>query len=225
MKNLLDLIFPKQCIVCKKEGVYLCEDCLSMININPFKYCLCEKIRKEDKCENCKNRSLDKIYSASSLNDKIVRLAIHKFKYSHIKELSVPFAFLILRHLQIVKCQIDDFILMPIPLSDKKKKKRGFNQSEEIAKVISEATKIENDFNCIIKIKDNKSQTELTKKERFENVKNTFKIVKNVKNKNILLLDDVYTTGATMEECAKSLKESGASKVWGVTVAREMIDL
>jgi ComF family protein len=114
---------------------------------------------------------------------------------------------------------------MPIPLSDKKKKKRGFNQSEEIAKVISEATKIENDFNCIIKIKDNKSQTELTKKERFENVKNTFKIVKNVKNKNILLLDDVYTTGATMEECAKSLKESGASKVWGVTVAREMIDL
>ena len=125
----------------------------------------------------------------------------------------------------MVNCQLCNFILIPIPLSDKKKKKRGFNQSEEIAKIISEVTKIETDFNCIIKVKDNKSQTELTRKERIENVKNTFKIIKNIKNKNILLLDDVYTTGSTMEECAKTLKSAGANKVWGITIAREMVDL
>lgn len=225
MKNILDLFFPKQCIVCKKEGSYLCDDCLSMININPFRYCLCEKMEKKDKCENCKNRNLDKIYSACSFNDRIVQLAIHKFKYSYIKELAVPFSFLILRHLQMVDCQLCNFILIPIPLSDKKKKKRGFNQSEEIAKIISEVTKIETDFNCIIKVKDNKSQTELTKKERIENVKNTFKVIKNIEDKDILLLDDVYTTGSTMEECAKTLKSAGADKVWGITIAREMVDL
>jgi len=225
IKQLLNLFFPKQCINCNREGSFLCEDCLSLIEINSFQYCLCEKLEKNNKCENCKNKYLDKVFSATSFKNKIIKKAIHKLKYSYIKELSVPLAYLMIRHLQVIDCQINnDFFLVPVPLSDKKKRTRGFNQSEEIAKIISEVTGLPL-LNCVKKIKDTKSQTEMKKNQRQENVKNVFFINENVENKNIILIDDVYTTGATMEEVAKKLKESKANIVWGITVARETFDL
>jgi ComF family protein len=158
---------------------------------------------------------LDKVFSATSFENKIVQKAIHKLKYSYIKELSIPLAYLIIRHLQVIDCQIsNDFLLVPIPLSNKEKRLRGFNQSEEIAKIISEATKIPL-FDCVKKIKE-------TKPQRKENIKDAFLITKDVSNKKIILVDDVYATDSTMEEVAKKLKESKASVVWGVTVAREI---
>jgi len=226
MKNIIDILFPKRCINCNKEGNYLCDDCLSLIDVNPFIYCLCEKMDKNHKCEKCKNRYLDRIYSACSFNNKIVQSAIHKLKYSYIKELSAPFAFLIIKHLQEVNCPIDkDFILVPIPLSNKRKRMRGFNQSEEIAKIISEATGIKLLANCVIKVKDNKPQMELKREERLKNVLDIYKVNKDVSGLNIILIDDVYTTGATMEECAKILKKAEANTVWGITIAREIVDL
>lgn len=225
IKQLLNLFFPKQCINCNREGSFLCEDCFSLIEINNFQYCLCEKLEKNNKCENCKNKYLDKVFSATSFKNKIVKKAIHKLKYSHIKELSIPLAYLIIKHLQAIDCQIDNnFFLVPVPLSDKKKRMRGFNQSEEIAKIISEVTGLPL-LNCVKKIKETRSQTEMTKDQRQENVRNVFLINRNVENKNIILIDDVYTTGATMEEVAKKLKESKANIVWGITVARETVDL
>lgn len=220
-----DIIFPKKCINCKKEGSYLCEDCLALIEINPFQYCLCETLAKREKCEKCKDRYLDKIFSAASFKNKILQEAIHKLKYGYIKNLSSPLAFLILSHLYLLNTDINkDFVIIPVPLSDKKKRKRGFNQSEEIGKIISEATDINLLADVLIKTKETKPQMELKRNERIENLKNCFK-VKNeyrIKNRTILLLDDVYTTGLTMEECAKVLKRSGATEVWGITAAREV---
>jgi ComF family protein len=105
----------------------------------------------------------------------------------------------------------------------KKKRKRGFNQSEEIAKLISESTGIKLSTN-LVKTKETKPQMELNRNERIENVKNCFAIIdkKEIENKTILLLDDVYTTGTTMDQCAKVLKENGAKEVWGLSVAREI---
>ena len=219
------MIFPKKCINCKKEGSYLCEDCLSLIEINPFQYCLCESMARKEKCEKCKDRNLDKILSATSFKNKIVQEAIHKFKYGYIKELSAPLSFLILSHLYLLGIEINkDFVLIPVPLSDKKKRRRGFNQSEELGKIISETTGIELAADALIKIKETRPQMELGKSERTENIKNCFKVENEnkIKNRTILLLDDVYTTGSTMEECARFLKLSGAKEVWGVTVAREV---
>ena len=215
MKKILDILFPKICINCNKEGSFLCDDCLSLIEVNHFQYCLCEKLEKKNKCNCCKKRNLDKVFSATSFENKIVQKAIHKLKYSYIKELSIPLAYLIIRHLQVIDCQIsNDFLLVPIPLSNKEKRLRGFNQSEEIAKIISEATKIPL-FDCVKKIKE-------TKPQRKENIKDAFLITKDVSNKKIILIDDVYATGSTMEEVARKLKELKASVVWGVTVAREI---
>lgn len=225
LERFWDIIFPKKCINCKREGSYLCEDCLSLVEINPHRYCLCERLEKKDKCENCKEKKLDKILSAASFNNKIVKEAVHKFKYGYIKELARPLSLLILIHLQTINADIDkSFVFVPIPLSDKKKRRRGFNQSEEMGKVLSEATGIPLFSDALVKIKETKPQMELKRKERIENLKNCFKIKnkENIENKTVLLLDDVYTTGATMEECSKILKQSGAEKVWGITVAREV---
>jgi ComF family protein len=223
-KTFWDLIFPKRCINCGREGGYLCEDCLSLVEINPFIYCLCEKMEKRSKCENCKNKNLDKLLSATSFNNHIVKEAIHKLKYGFIEELSIPLALLVLNHLQTINCQIDNsFVIVPVPMHIKKKKRRGFNQSEEIAKLISESTGIKLSTN-LIKTKETRSQMELNRNERIENIKNCFEIKNkiDIENKTILLFDDVYTTGTTMDECAKILKENGAKEVWGLSVAREI---
>lgn len=225
MKKILNILFPKNCINCKKEGSYLCDDCLSLIEVNHFQYCLCEKLEKNDKCNNCRNKHLDKLFSSTSFKNNIVKNTINKLKHSHIKELSIPLAYLILKHLQIINCKIDkNFILIPVPLFNKTKRSRGFNQSEEIAKIISETTGM-NLLDCITKIKNTKTQTETKRKERVNNVKNSFRVIENLRGKNIILIDDVYVTGSTMEECAKELKKAGANIVWGVTVAREVVDL
>jgi len=222
-KTIWDLIFPKRCINCKKEGQYLCEDCLSLIEINPFNYCLCEKLERRNKCEACKNKNLDRILSATAFKG-IAKEAIHKLKYGHLEELSLPLTLLILNYLQNIDCQINnDFIVIPIPMHPKKKRRRGFNQSEEMAKIISKSTGIPLST-TLIKIKETKPQMELNRIERIENIKNCFIVrdKKEIENKTILLLDDVYTTGSTMEECAKILKENNAKEVWGLTIAREI---
>ena len=221
--NIWDVIFPKKCINCRREGSYLCEDCLSLVEINPYRYCLCEKMEKKDKCDGCKDRNLDKLLSASSFKNKIVKEAVHKFKYGYIKDLAQPLALIILSHLQAVDAEIDrSFVIVPVPLSDKKKRRRGFNQSEEIGKIISGATGIPLLNDALIKTKETSPQMELGKEERLNNVKGCFEAKAEFKDKNIILLDDVYTTGSTLDECAKVLKESGARKVWGMTVAREI---
>ena len=223
-KAIWDIIFPKKCINCKREGSFLCEDCLSLIPINPFTYCLCEKMEKKNKCNNCKDKYLDKILSATDFNNKIVKEAIHKFKYGFIEELSIPLALLILNHLQAIDCQIDNsFVIVPVPMHIKKKRRRGFNQSEEVAKLISQSTTIPLST-TLIKTKETKPQMELNRRERIENIKNCFNVnnKKEIENKSILLLDDVYTTGTTMDECAKILKQNGAKEVWGLSIAREI---
>jgi len=225
LERLWDLIFPKKCIHCGRNGSYLCEDCLFLIEINPFEYCLCDKIEKRSRCENCKDKKLDKILSTTNYNQKIIQQAIHKFKYSYIKELSLQFSFLMLRHLELTNNIPDkDFLIIPVPLSPSKKRRRGFNQSEEMARIISTAMGIEMDDYSLKKMKNNLPQAGLGKEERTDNIKGCYQVGEknSIKDKKIILIDDVYTTGATMEECAKALKESGAKEVWGLTIAREL---
>lgn len=114
-------------------------------------------------------------------------------------------------------------ILIPIPLAKKRQKERGFNQSEEIGKELSKFLKIPLVNNALIKVRETLPQVELSGKEREENIKGAFwcRDENMVKNKTIFLVDDVFTTGSTMEEAARVLKEAGAKKVWGITVARE----
>ena len=236
LENILDIFFPKRCINCQKEGSYLCNDCLSLIEISPKDYCpFCYPPKETENGKTCRlhhQKNLDGLIAATSYQDKIVRKAILSLKYKpYIKDLAKPLTLLIIAHLNLLnnKPNFHNFVLVPIPSDKSRLKRRGFNQAEEIAKELAKSLK-ETTFskNILIKSKKTKPQAELLRKGREKNIKGAFKVdIKRldfIKNRKILLVDDVFTTGATMEEAAKVLKKAGASKVWGIVVAREPLN-
>jgi ComF family protein len=215
MKNkefFLDLIFPKFCLGCKKEGIFLCQDCFSVLEISTTH----QKFR---------GKYLDDLYFPLDYGNFLSKKLIQNFKYPPlIRELKRELALAIISHFLLLdkKPVFSDFVLIPIPLAKKKLKWRGFNQAEEIGKELAEFLKIPLISDCLVKIKENKAQVELSEKERKENVRGVF-FVKNkekIVGKKILLVDDVFTTGATMEEAARVLKEAGAKKIVGIVVAK-----
>lgn len=227
---VLNILFPKFCVNCSKEGSYLCQDCFSLIDIFERQYCpFCFQPRvvlDGKTCSFCRrSKKLTGLYSAASYNNFIVKKMINQFKYKpYIKELSKPLSSLIITHLINLNktSNLFDFVLVSIPLHKKKLKQRGFNQAEEIAKELSENLKLPAFNDILVKTKQTPAQVELEKEEREKNIKNVFLCQKSelVINKKILLVDDIFTTGSTMEECARVLRDAGAKEVWGIVVAR-----
>lgn len=227
-KFLLDLFFPKSCLFCQREGDYLCSDCQALLEISEYQYCLCQKplrLPRAGKCQKCQKNSLNGLYFALNYQNSFSQKLIQQFKYQpFVKELSKNLASLIITHFQLSGNNPDfpNFIIIPIPLERKRLKWRGFNQAEEIAKELANFFEIPLISDCLIKIRETLPQTELSEKERKENLKGAF-LVKNkekIKKKKILLVDDVYTTGSTLEEAARVLKEAGAKEIIGIVVAR-----
>lgn len=240
----LDLLFPRFCLGCQKEGTYLCDDCRALLNILEFNYCLCDKnpIRlppdqQSGKCSRCQDKKLSGLYFALPYKDPsakffqetgLTQKLIYQFKYPpYLKDLAKTLASLVVEHLILSgknKEKLwENSVLAPIPVDIKKQKGRGYNQSEELAKELSEVFKIPVISDNLIKIKSTKPQMELSKEEREKNLLGAFQI-KNpaeMAGKKIFLVDDVYTTGSTMAECAKVLKSNGAKQVWGIAIARE----
>lgn len=113
--------------------------------------------------------------------------------------------------------------IIPVPLHPRRERERGFNQSVFIAQIINnQLTQMHLNIGNLVRIKYTKQQAKLSREERLINVKNTF-IWKDEKSapESVLLVDDIYTTGSTMQECAKILKQQGAKKVWGLVLARD----
>ncbi len=187
------------------------------------------------KCNKCSDRKLAGLYFGLSYKEKpITRKLIHQFKYSYIKSLAKPSAEIIAEHLIKSGKNTEEIwqnsVLIPVPLDKNKLKTRGYNQSEELAKELSKILKIPVISDILIKIKETKPQMELSKEEREKNLLDAFAtnnkdIVGSdpamLSGKKVFLVDDVYTTGSTMEECAKVLRKAGAKQVWGLVVARE----
>jgi competence protein ComFC len=235
-----ELLFPKFCFGCKREGNYLCEDCRAILEISKFH-------------QQHSGRHLKDLYFALPYQNPLIKNLIQRFKYQPlVKELAKPLSLLIIEHFQLLdnKPNFTDFIIIPIPLEKRKVKRRGFNQAEEIAKELSCFLKIPLLSDCLIKIKETIPQVELSEDKRKENIKGAFSVnpvrkienqkdlkkflfsifknkfsngVKNnqeIKNKKILLVDDVYTTGSTMEEAARVLNKAGAEEIIGVVIAK-----
>lgn len=245
IKNLiLDIVFPRFCVGCQKEGEFICRQCFEKIGALGNDLCpLCQGSpieRKRTKlgllCRECKlNSSFQRILSVGSYNDPILRELIHSFKYNSVKELSIPLGILIKRLIKIKAKNIfnrlnkDKTIIVPIPLHKRRLRERGFNQSEIIAEKLSEYAGFPVAKNIIIRkraslpqadIKDKNKEIQVQKRKR--NIKNAFKVAEPeaVEGKNVILVDDVATTCATLEECALALKQNGAEKIWGFVVAK-----
>ena len=174
-----------------------------------------------DLCEDCSKEIMPfKTARSVVLYDGAMKEAIHKFKFEGRRSLSIPLGgFLVsyLEHSDIPAGKID--VIVPLPLSGKRQMKRGYNQSELLANAIAKRFSIVVDDSSLRKIKDITPQFELSREKRLSNIKGAF-VCSPLTGKNVLLLDDIYTTGATVREAAGSLKAAGAGNVYVLTLAR-----
>ncbi|MDD5760753.1 MAG: phosphoribosyltransferase family protein [Candidatus Pacebacteria bacterium] len=234
----LDIIFPWQCCFCKKETKQypLCENCRKNISINSSFICPACQNRIYDFSKYCcsKNNSIVALGISSFYDNPILKKAIHSFKYQSIASLEKPLSGLMIKFLEEAKfistlknTNIDkaNIIIIPIPLHPKKQKQRGFNQSELLAQNISAHFALNLESQVLFRVKNNPSQAKiLSFSERKVNVEGIFQIALDkadlLKNKWIILVDDVYTSGATMQEAATILKSYGAKKIIGLVLAK-----
>lgn len=227
---ILDILFPRFCVNCGKEGNYLCEDCFYLIDIFDILYCpFCRAKAVSDgkTCQSCerKGKKLSGLFCATSYENPIIKKLVSEFKYPpYVKDMAKTLSFLIIMHLINSKniLEVKGFSLVSVPLHKSKLRQRGYNQSEELAKELSKILKIPVLGNVLAKNKKTPAQMELKREERLKNIYGTFACVKpeSVKNQKILLVDDVFTTGSTMEECASVLKSASAGEVRGIVLAR-----
>jgi len=219
--GLLDFIFPKRCVVCGKFGQYICHQDIKEIR------------EREQFCPVCQKSAIGgtthakcvtkySMYGLVCLFDynKASRALIHELKYRFVKDLRETFRILIRKNKSLRQLDFKEFILIPTPLSTVRKRWRGFNQSEILGKEIAQILKIDFSQSYLYKKKDTKPQVTLLKLQRAKQMKDSFQTDKSlVFGKNILLFDDVWTTGATMKSAAGELKRRGANKVWGLVFA------
>ncbi|OQX53930.1 MAG: hypothetical protein B5M48_02075 [Candidatus Omnitrophica bacterium 4484_213] len=209
LKKSLDLIYPLNCVICKKklnfdDGSYLCSECYSKIikNKPPFSV----------KCD-CSPVYFQRAWAVGKYTG-IIKDLIHLFKYHRQQYLSKPLGKLMVDFIKInLNWQIIN-VLVPVPLHPRKLRQREFNQSELLAKEINKQISIPL-ANALIRIKQTSSQTILPPEKRLSNIAGAFKTreQKEVAQKSILLIDDVFTSGATANECARVLKQGGAKRV------------
>lgn len=233
---IFDILFPKICLSCHKEGHYICPECLKKVPICKCSNCyICGKRSPSGKiCPNCKIKTdshLTGLLVASDWNNILVRQVIYEFKYRFIKDLSIPLGEILkifLQNNKLINWQTDKPILIPVPLHKKRFIWRGFNQSELIAEYLSDILKIPLYNNLLVRIRHTEPQAEIkNESKRLKNISNAFEINQKIKkdsgllrNKIIFLLDDICTTGATLNDCAKTLRQFKPKEIWGLVVAR-----
>ncbi|MFH1564244.1 MAG: ComF family protein [bacterium] len=221
----LDLLFPIECISCGKDNFWLCGECLDNIKLLKEWHCpVCKaKLTNGYVCKKCSSQSfLDGAVIAVFYDDKLIDKAIHYLKYKGIKDLAKPLGKLLARALNNVSFWQNDWILVPVPLHKRRERFRGFNQAGLIADEVAKILNLEVEINNLCRFKHTRSQMKLKRDERLKNVVGAFGI-KNpafFAGKKIILIDDVMTTGATLQECARTLKSAGAVKIWAAAGAR-----
>jgi len=227
---LLGLLFPISCFGCHKEGAYLCQTCSQPLAQETKFICpICNRLSFYGQtCLDCQKKTfLNGLVWLVPYCHQVIRKMIHSFKYEFVKDLAKPLGSLMTKtilssELKNLFSAKENWLIIPVPLQKTKFNERGFNQAELLAKEIANQIEIPFERDVLIKIKNTPSQTTLTEKERQENIKGVFLIKDTniIKNKNIILIDDVTTTGATLEESAKILKEAGAKLIWGFVLAK-----
>lgn len=220
----LDCLFPIECLICGQGEKWICDDCLSKIKINQDQVCpVCNRANQNGEvCPACKPKtSLEGVMIACDYNDKTIAKLIKSYKYKFIQDLGVSLSGILNRYLKdFADIVLADTIIIPVPLHKKRKKWRGFNQAELLSRGVACHFDLEIST-CLAKIKHTQPQAKLDREGRLKNVVDCYKwIGENIEAKNIILIDDVTTTGATLNECAKELKAHGAKNVWGLVIAK-----
>ncbi len=215
INNILNLFYPPICGFCgriSKDNI--CRKCLI-------------KIKKYDISSNkyeYPNMYFDEIFHIFKYEGDI-RNRIIKYKFKNAPYLYKTFSKLILNNEKICDILKKYDLIIPVPIHKKRKLIRGYNQTELIARDLANNLDLKLEKNILIKEINTKAQSESNKMERQTNIIDAFKIqnLQKIKNKNVLIFDDIYTTGSTANECAKVLKKAQAKKVGVFTIAKDYI--
>lgn len=225
--KIIESVFPRRCPVCgeivKEKGHLICMNCIKKLPFVKSPYCIrCgkEMISEDDAyCDDCKSeREFTAGRALCNYTDDLAHIIL-KIKYGNKREYIEGFAKLLaLRYKKFLDVANIDCI-MPVPLHKSRQRQRGFNQSEILAGCLSKYLGIPVYTKCLYRIKKTKDQKGLSRTERLHNLDNAF-VVKEFpkKVKNVLIVDDVYTTGTTIEKCAKILKDAGANEIYFLTI-------
>lgn len=214
LEKIERIIFPPCCLICGKQTQNIwCRKCKKRLE-NQAVYTI----------KNTKNNNFFEKQIYIFLYKNEIRKLIIDYKFNDKAYLYKIFSQMIIKNKKICGILEKYDIIMPVPIHYIRKKQRGYNQSELVAKEIAnyiENLKIENKI--FKKIKNNKPQSLLNRKERKQNVENVYRIEEKdkIKNKNIIIFDDIYTTGNTVNELAKILKENGTKNILVLTIAKD----
>ena len=238
--QLIDLIYPPRCHICQnflwknranieQEELHFCKPCLDAFPEITSPFCpVCrrpfESLTEEDHiCENClRKRPFYDGIGAPYLYEGGIMRAIHQFKYGRkiyfAGSLSILMATFARRWLD----KEENFLIMPVPLHPKRLRERGFNQSLILARHVASRNGLELDYLSLRRIRHTQPQTDLNREERRKNIRKAFEVIGQtpLKGRTVVLVDDVATTGNTLNECARVLKRAGCDKVYGLVLAR-----
>ncbi len=230
---IADFIAPKRCMCCDTYDTWLCATCCAGLVMRADQVCWhCKKTPTPygNLCTYCRGASpLRSIFVATSHTGEQKRLLshlIHSYKYHFIAELSEPLGTILSHNISQAPLPIPDMII-PVPLHPRRLRWRGFNQSELLARAVPHrlahhlSIPIKN--NLLARTRYTRPQVTATQRtKRINNLRNAFVLIneKAVKRKRILLVDDVATTGATLTECAHTLKQAGAASIDAIVLSR-----
>lgn len=228
---MFNIISPPRCMACNclmnvTSTALFCYDCSKTYKLNNGNTCrVCGKPVGEFAdlvCASCKST---RIYYESNVSRYLyrgcIKDAIQNMKFKRRKWIAFEFAKALCETASVHFEGIDFDAVIPVPMTKLDEKTRGFNQSKVFAEIISEHLGVTYDDTVLYKKVGAKTQSGLGRKERLANVKNSYIILEpdRIVDKVVLLVDDVFTTGATMNECARVLKKAGAVAVFGITAA------
>lgn len=234
IRGFVDLVYPPRCYVCGQASQKpLCDACLAKIELIKSSP-LCERCGKPllesaSNCHTCRGRRLYFSHvRAIGLYDGVLKEAIHALKFGGGRRLGYFFAQLMAESLPDDFIQVD--VVTFVPLHRRKRRNRGYNQAELLAKAFGRRTgkPVKQLLKCRRRTKD---QTKLSLKDRRANVREAFRLLskstswqENLRDKRIILIDDVYTSGSTVNECAWVLRRAGAKEVKVFTLARTILE-
>ncbi|HVT01201.1 MAG TPA: ComF family protein [Patescibacteria group bacterium] len=239
--KLLDVIFPKKCINCRKFGEYICQSCIAKIEYSDNYSCpVCLRPSVNGMTHNgcLKRGKIDGVVSITNYNN-ISKKLIFRLKYPpFLKDLAVIISDLLIEGLiqneSFYKFLEDNNpVIIPIPLSKNRFRERGYNHAELISYYVAQYFKLELNTKLLNRTKDTKPQYKLNKLERIKNLENAFEISEIYKNsqnlssswripESVILVDDIATSFETLNKACHELKRNGVKKVLGVTFAREV---
>jgi ComF family protein len=234
-KTVLDTLFPVSCLSCDKEEVWICRNCLEKIALNKQQFCAyCENMTTLGGilCHSCREQGkshIDGLIAAASFENPLVKKAVFNLKYRFVANLADPLSQILLKVILKNDVPLPKYIV-PVPLHRRRLRWRGFNQSRLLAECLSAGLAPPMNveiLDALERTKHKKPQMEIKKyRDRLANAAGIFSLKVDpakIKNARILLVDDIATTGATLQECAKVLKAAGASRVFAAVIARQTL--